>query len=349
VVQQTVLGGVALSLQGTEQSLLGTENLNGRGGILGKVGQATGVGDQTGSNDFANQGSEVRSNDAHLGDEVGVERLAVVGELVNTLGERDDILHVGLGNLLTHAVLGGINHALGNTLIILNEGGEVVQALVSKGLLILDEESDLGIALVVGDNLDELGEVPRVPFANSHGESVDSLVKLVQDGDGLDNVVVVTLDRELHLGTGVGVTKTELGGVHITLTQLLQQLASVKTNTTEKILNNLAGVTGLAVDVGESGLDASCQTLIGKTQNHLLLLVRLGEVQVKERDQSLGRDTFGDVVDFAKGLLVVPATLLMDHGKKHEKNPFHGGAYSKGRKLDSSTILPNLARSLTPS
>jgi hypothetical protein len=216
-------------------------------------------------------------------------------------------------------VLGGINDALGNTLIILNKGSEVVKALVSKSLLVLDEESDLGVALVVRDNLDELREVPRVPFADSHGESVDSLVELVQDGNSLDDVVVVTLDGKLHLGTGVGVTKTELGGVHITLAQLLQQLAGVETNTTKKILNDLAGVTGLAVDVGESGLNASCKTLIGKTQNHLLLLVRLGEVQVKERDQSLGGDTFGDVVDFAKGLLVVPVTLLMNHEKNMKK------------------------------
>lgn len=73
MVQQTVLGGVALGLQGTEKSLLSTKNLNGRGGILGKVGQATGVGDQTGSNDFTDQGSEVRGNNAHLGDEVRVK------------------------------------------------------------------------------------------------------------------------------------------------------------------------------------------------------------------------------------------------------------------------------------
>lgn len=312
VVQETVLGGVTLGLQGTEKSLLGTENLNSGGGVLGQVGQATGVGDKTGSDDLTDESGKVRGDNAHLGDQVRVERLAVLGELDNTLGERDDVLHVSLGDLLTHAVLGGINDVLGNTLIVLDESGNVVQALVVQVVLVLDEQSELGVTLVVGDNLDELGEVPGVPFADTHGESVDGLVKLVENGDGLDDVVVVTLDGELYLSAGVGVTKTELGSAHVTLAQLLEELGGVETDTTEKILDNLAGVTGLAVHERESGLDASSQSLIGHTEDDLLLLVGLGEVQIKEGYQKLGCDTLRDVVDLTKSLLVVPVDWLVD-------------------------------------
>lgn len=38
VVQKTVFGSVPLSLQCSEEGLLGTKNLNGRGGVLGKIG-----------------------------------------------------------------------------------------------------------------------------------------------------------------------------------------------------------------------------------------------------------------------------------------------------------------------
>ena len=307
MVQQTVLGGVALGLQGTEESLLGTEDLDGGGGVLGQVGQATGVGDKTGSDDLTDESSQVRGHNAHLGDQVGVERLAVLSELDNTLGEGDDVLHIRVGDLLTHADLGGINDVLRNALIVLNEGGNVVEAFIGKALLVLDEQGELGVTLVVGDNLDELGEVPGVPFADAHGEGVDGLVELVENGNGLDDVVVVTLNGELYLGTGVGVTKTELGGVHVTLAQLLEELGGVETDTTEEVLNDLAGITGLTVHEREGGLDASGQGLVGQTEDHLLLLVGLGEVQFKERDQKLGGDTFGNVVDFTKSLLVVPS------------------------------------------
>lgn len=311
VVQQTVLGGVTLGLQGTEKSLLGTENLDSGGGVLGQVGQATSVGDQTGTNDLSDQSSQVRSNNAHLGNQVLVQRLAVLGKADNALGESSDVLHVGFRDILTHAVLGGVNDVLGNTLVILNESGNVVEALVAEGLLVLDEQSNLGVTLVVADNLDQLGEVPRVPLTDTHSKSVDGLVELVEDSNGLDDVVVVTLDGELNLGTGVSVTQTKLSGVNITITELLQQLGEVETNTTEEILDNLTSIASLTVDEVEGGLDATRKTLVQKTQyNLLVLLARLGEVQFKEGNQGLRGDTLRDIVDFTKSLLVVSAGVL---------------------------------------
>jgi len=307
VIQETILGSVTLGLQGTEESLLGTENLDRGGGVLGQIGQATSVGNQTGTDHLSNKSSKVGSDNAHLGYQVLVERLAVLGQADNAAGESSDVLHVGFGDLLTHAVLGSINDVLSNTLVILDEGGQIMQFLIVQGLLVLHEKGNLGVALVFRDDLVQLGEVPRVPFANTHGESVDGLVKLIKDSNGLDDVVVVTLDGELDLGAGVGVTQTKLSSVHVTLAELAQQLAEVQSETTEEILDNLAGVTGLAVYKGESGLDASCKTLVQQTQDNLLLLARLREIQFKERDQSLRGNSLRDIVDFTQGLLVISA------------------------------------------
>jgi hypothetical protein len=287
VVQQTILGGVTLGLQSTEKSLLSTENLDGGGRVLGQVGQATSVRDQTSTDDLTNQRSQVGGDNAHLGDQVLVKLLAVLSKADNTLGKGNDVLHVGFTDLLAHTVLGGIDDALGNILVILHESGNVVQVIIIQVLLVLDEECDLGVTLVVRDNLVQFGEVPRVPLTNTHGEGVNGLVKLVKDGDGLNDVVVVTLDGELDLSAGVGVTQTKLGGIHVALAELVQQLGEVQTDATEKILDNLAGVTGFTLHEGEGGLDATGETLVAKAESDLALLVGLGEVQFEERDQSL--------------------------------------------------------------
>ena len=41
MVQETVLGGIVLGLEGTEESLFGTEDLDGGGGVLGQVHKGT--------------------------------------------------------------------------------------------------------------------------------------------------------------------------------------------------------------------------------------------------------------------------------------------------------------------
>lgn len=149
MVQQSVLGRVALRLQSTEKSLLRTQNLNSRCRVLGEVGQASGVRDQTSTNNLSDQGSQVGSNDAHLGNQVGVEGLAVLGKAHNAFGKGDHIFHVSLGDLLAHAVLGGIDNASSNTLIVFHKGSQVVKTVLRKGSLVLHKESDLSIALVV--------------------------------------------------------------------------------------------------------------------------------------------------------------------------------------------------------
>ena len=310
VVQKTVFGSVPLSFQCSEEGLLGTKNLNGRGGVLGKVGQATSVRDKTSTDNFSNQCRKVRSNDTHLRDQVGVERFAVLGKADDSLGKSDHVLHVGFGDFLTHTVLGSINDALSDTLIILHKGSDVMQVLVGEVLLVLDVQSKLGVARIVGHDLDEFREMPRVPFSDTHRECVDSLVKLIKDSNGLDDVVVITLHGELDLGTRIGVTKTKLGSGHVSLTKLLQQLCGMQSKPTEHILNDLTGVTSFAFDERECRLNTSSKSLVRQTQNDLILLAGLGKIQLEKRDQGLGCDTFRNVVDFTEGLLVVSIRFM---------------------------------------
>jgi len=42
-----------------------------------------------------------------------------------------------------------------------------------------------GVLEVISDNLAELGEMPSVPFLQSHHVIIDFLVQIVQKGDGL--------------------------------------------------------------------------------------------------------------------------------------------------------------------
>lgn len=187
--------------------------------------------------------------------------------------------------------------------------------------------------------------MPRVPFSDSHRERVNSLVELVENSNGLDNVVIIALDRELDLGARVSMTETKLGGSHVSFAKLLQHLGGMESNSTEHILNDFTGIAGFAINKWEGRFDASSERLVANSQNHLFLLTRLGKIQFQEGNKSIGRDTLRDIINFTKGLLVVS----ISRKKKVTNRPRIGRTYSKGRKLESWTILPNLARSSRPS
>lgn len=302
VVDETVLGGVTLGLEGAEEGLLGTENLDGGGGVLGEVGEGSGVRDEARGNDFADQRGQVGCDDGHLVGEVLEEGAAVFGELDDAVGERRDVLHVLLGDVLTHRDLAGVDDGLCDVSIVVDERGNVVELVVAEGLLVTDGEGKLGVGVVIRDDLDQLWEVPRIPLANTHGECVDGLVEVVQGSNGLDDVVVVLLDGELDLCARVGVAKTKLCSLDISLVEALQELSGVESQASEEISDNLGGVTSLALDGGEVGLDATGQGLVLDTENDLLLLADFRETELKDGAQIFGQNTLRDEVDVLKGL-----------------------------------------------
>lgn len=107
MVDETVLRGIVLGLKRSEEGLLGTENLDGTGGVLGKVHQATGVADQSGTDELTDKGGEVGSDGLHTVAEVFGELGAVFGDGDDLVTEGVDVGHVGIGDFSTHRELGG--------------------------------------------------------------------------------------------------------------------------------------------------------------------------------------------------------------------------------------------------
>lgn len=110
-------------------------------------------------------------------------------------------------------------------------------------------------------------------------------------------MVVVLVDVELDLATRVGVTKTELGAGNISLLQALQQLLGVRSDATEKVGGDVAGVGSLSVNTGEGSLDGTTQVLVLNSEGDRRLAGGLGQVELEVGSQVLVQNTLGDIVD----------------------------------------------------
>lgn len=135
VEDETVLGGVTTGLEGTEESLLSTENLDGGGGVLCEVDQASSVGDQTSSDDVSDETGEVGGDVAHLVVEVVVELLAVLVEVDDLERKAADVEHVEVRDVCSHGALGSLDDLLGLVLIG-EELGELSDLLLCDGGLL---------------------------------------------------------------------------------------------------------------------------------------------------------------------------------------------------------------------
>lgn len=106
VVDQTVLGRVVLGFERSEEGLLGSEDLDGGRGVLGKVKKGSGVGDESGSDELSNEGGEVGRDGGHSVAQVLVKLGSVLGDGDDLVAKRVDVRHVGVGNLGSHRKLG---------------------------------------------------------------------------------------------------------------------------------------------------------------------------------------------------------------------------------------------------
>lgn len=284
VVDESILGGVSLGLESAEEGLLGTEDLNGRGGVLGQVGEGSSVGDEASSNGVANEGGEVGSDDAHLLREVRLERLAVLEQVDHARGKVTDVEVVDGGDVGAHGRARSVDNVASEDVVVLEELGEALDRSVGEGRLVADEGAHLGVLVVVGNDADELGEVPSIPLAHAHGKSVDVLVELVEQGDRLDDHVVGAVDVELYLGARVGVTKAELGAAHVAHLEAGEELLGVETDATDDLERALGGI---AVDV-EGRLDGLGESTLFDSEDDAGLLA---EVELEETLEELVNDT----------------------------------------------------------
>lgn len=138
-------------------------------------------------------------------------------------------------------MIGSDVHLLGS-LFGFCDGGDLVQVVFGESLLVSDDLGQSGELNVVLCNLDELGEVPRVPLLASHGEGVEILVGLIEEVDRLNDHIVHTIDVELDLGTRVTVRQTELGLLQITSLEILQEAVEMASDAPEKLLHLCGGL-----------------------------------------------------------------------------------------------------------
>lgn len=132
---------------------------------------------------------------------------------------------------------------------------------------------------------------------DTHAESVDVLVELIQQGDALDDHVVHPIDVELDLSPGVAVPKTQLGDSRTLGSETLHQIVKMKPYAAYD-LGHCSGV--IAFDLQRLG-DTSTQFGIRDTQDYLLLLAGFGDSRVEEQLQVFGNYALGHAVDVLEG------------------------------------------------
>mgnify|MGYP006940253890 CR=1 FL=1 len=117
VEDETILGGLPTGLQGSEKGFLGTQDLDGRSGVLGQVCQGARVRDQLRANHLTNKGGQVRGNCIHSCFQILLKLLTELDLFNNSLSEFLDLDDISLRHVLSHGDLGSIDDLLSLILI----------------------------------------------------------------------------------------------------------------------------------------------------------------------------------------------------------------------------------------
>mmetsp|Transcript_38696 Transcript_38696/g.120385 ORF Transcript_38696/g.120385 Transcript_38696/m.120385 type:complete len:450 (-) Transcript_38696:449-1798(-) len=223
VEDEAVLGGVALRLQRAEERLLGPEDLHCRGRVLCEVREASGVRDEPGADDLADQGAEVGGDQVHLRLQVLVQALAHARELDDLVCKVVDVLHVHLHDVLTHGHPQRLQNVVRHLLCAAGLH-ELLLALVGgEGAPHADHAGDLCVGDVVCHDLRQLRKVPGVPLADAHREGIDVLVQVVEQGDRVDDRLVLAVGVELHPAAAEAVAQTKPCLVEVQLVEVLDK------------------------------------------------------------------------------------------------------------------------------
>lgn len=153
-------------LQGAEESLLCSEDLNGGSRVFGKSSERARVGDEFGGDGFTDETGEVGGYDFHTALEVALDLSSELEHAQCLLAKVLQALDVEVADLLTHRVVGGFDHTFCN-LAVANDLFNLLSSNGSGGS-VSDEADKTHEELIVTDNSAELGEMPRVPFLDSH-------------------------------------------------------------------------------------------------------------------------------------------------------------------------------------
>ena len=283
-------------LQGAEERLLGSQDLDGGSRVFGKSSERARVGDELGSDGFTDETGEVGGYDFHAALEVALDLGSELEHAQSLLAEVLQALDVEVADLLAHRVVGGFDHAFGH----LTVPDDLLNLLGSDGSggSVSNKVDESHEELVVADNPVELGEMPGVPLLDPHGEGVDVLIEQFQQSDGLDDGLVLPVDVELDLVAGEGVGETEPGllELHVLKLLVLEEAEEVLSEATDELRDDSGG-GGLDL---ERLVDEAGQFHLTDAQLDLGLLLE-GEVLGEEVDE-LRRSLAGErVVDDLEG------------------------------------------------
>ena len=86
---------------------------------------------------------------------------------------------------------------------------EDISQLIQGNIVSTDYEVDYScVNVIVVDYLHKFGEVPREPLLQSHAEGVYILIHLLNEGDCLNDGLVLSVHISSALLSGEGVSKT---------------------------------------------------------------------------------------------------------------------------------------------
>mmetsp|Transcript_37818 Transcript_37818/g.120569 ORF Transcript_37818/g.120569 Transcript_37818/m.120569 type:complete len:527 (-) Transcript_37818:138-1718(-) len=306
VENQPVLRRVALRLQRTEERLLRAENLHRRRRVLREVRETARVRDQASTDDLADERRQVRSHDVHLRLQVLLQAFAHGRQLDDLAGEMVNVLHVHLDDVLAHRHLQCLRDLHGHLLGAASLHEALGACRLVEGVPDTNNPRDLRICDVVRNNLGQFREVPRIPFADTHRERVDVLVQVVQQGDAIDDGLILPVRVQLHAVAAEGVTQAEAGLVKVQLTEVLDELMEVRSAAPEQLTDTLA--------VGDGEACAQVLAQLGIVHTQLVLLLGLGQVQLQEVVQGLSCGASSDGIDLLEGVLGIGEGRPSLHG-----------------------------------
>mmetsp|Transcript_71989 Transcript_71989/g.158972 ORF Transcript_71989/g.158972 Transcript_71989/m.158972 type:complete len:327 (+) Transcript_71989:757-1737(+) len=254
------------------------------------------MGDQPGANDLADQSGQVGGHQIHLGLEVVMKGLSHICQFDDFTGEVLNVFHVHLDDILAHRHLQGFQNLIGHLFGATGLG----QGLLVACIAISDTNNlgNLGIGDVVCDDPRELWKVPGVPLTNTHGEGVDVLVQVVQQGNGVHNGFVLTIGIQLHPMPAESVAKAKTCLIQVVLTQVLHQTVEVHAAPAEQLLHRLAVSDG---ELLRQGLPE-----LGVVDAQLVALLFLRQVHLQKVHQFLRGRATGHGVGLVQGVLRIP-------------------------------------------
>jgi hypothetical protein len=175
--------------------------------------------------------------------------------------------NISLRHLLTHRYLSSFNYLL-SLLIVEHQVSELVLDVLGDILTFFNVSYNLAEDPIVGDDLAELGEVPREPLLEAHHERVDVLVHGLDERDRLDDGLVLAVHVGRALLARVLMGQTQLGASQVLIRQLLHQLWQVCTHSSDQFFN------GLVVGGGDACVreDLRAQLGFSDAEQELLLL-----------------------------------------------------------------------------